>query len=116
MIGERLKKAREAKNFKQWVLAKMIGVSNSEISQYETNKKFPRKDKLLKLLDALEVSADYILGRDTGVTCNDTSYIIYLSQKEIEIVMTLRKYENLYELLSSDRMGDIIKKWAAKYN
>lgn len=114
MIGQRLKWARQRKNLKQNVLGQMVGVSASAISQYEQNKKFPRKDVFLKLLNILEVSPEYILGHDACVATNDTNYTIFLSKKDIEIINTIKKYPKLYNLLSSERTDDIIKYWASK--
>ena len=115
MIGERLRKARENKGLKQSVLAHLIDVTTSQISQYETNRKFPRKEKLCRLLDVLDVSADYILGRDKSVVSNDTDYIIHLSSKDLEILSKIKEYEKLYYVLCSEGMEDVIKDWARRF-
>ena len=115
MIGERLKKARKNKGLKQSVLAHLVGVAASEISQYETGRKFPKKDHLCTLLDVLDVSADYILGRDESVISNNTDYIIHLSSKDLEILSKIKHYKKLYYVLCSERMEDIIREWARRF-
>ena len=116
MIGERLKKARKAKGLKQSVLGSLIGVSPSEISQYENNKKFPRRAKLFKLMKVLEISSDYIFGTEVCVTSSNTDYVVYLSFKELQILSEIKKYKNLYHILCSERMEDAIYSFAKKFN
>lgn len=116
MTGERFREARKAKGYKQDVLGYMIGVSGAEISNYENDKKFPPKDKFCKLLDALDVSADYILERETSVASNDTDYIVHLPKRDLEMLSKISEYKELHDVLTSDRGDDIIKKWASKFS
>ena len=116
MIGERLRKARKAKGLKQSVLGHLIGVSPSEISQYENNKKFPRRDKLFKIMEVLEISSDYIFGTEVGVANNNTNYIVYLSSKDLQILSEIKKYKKLYHILCSERIEDAIYSWAKRFD
>ena len=43
-------------------LAKKVGVSPEMITQYYTTKKLPKLDTFTRLCEALNVSADYLLG------------------------------------------------------
>lgn len=43
-------------------IAQKIGVSPEMVTQYKTTKKLPKLDTFKKLCEALDVSADYILG------------------------------------------------------
>jgi transcriptional regulator with XRE-family HTH domain len=47
----------------QYQLARIAGLSESWISHFETGKRKPSVGNLIKLADALGVSADYLLGR-----------------------------------------------------
>lgn len=43
-------------------LAKNVGISPEMITQYYTTKKLPKLDTFTRLCEALNVSADYLLG------------------------------------------------------
>ncbi len=43
-------------------LAKKVGISPEMITQYYTTKKLPKLDTFTRLCEALNVSADYLLG------------------------------------------------------
>ena len=100
---------------KQSTLGAMVGVSGSFISQCETGRKFPRLDVFVKIVDALNVSPNYILGREISVTSHDTEYTVFLSKKDLEIISKIKEYQGLYKVLSSDRTSDIVSSWAGKF-
>ncbi len=115
MIGQRLKQARLNLGLKQSALGAIVGVSASFISQCESGRKFPRLDVFLKIVDALNVSPNYVLGREVSVAARDTEYTVFLSMKDLEILEKIREYKSLYTVLSSDRTSDIISSWAHKF-
>lgn len=115
MFGERLKQARLKCGLKQSALGAIVGVSASFISQCESGRKFPRLDVFLKIVDALNVSPNYILGREIGVASRDTNYTVYLSKKDLEIISKIKENKSLYTVLSSDRTNDVINIWASKF-
>ncbi len=114
MIGERLKQERLKAGLTQKVVGLEVGVTASQISQIEKGKKSPSLDVFLKMADLFNVSPEYILGRDRGVASDDTDYIVRIPSKDLEILSTIREYENLYMLLSSDRMEDVIASWSRR--
>ena len=63
-FGLRLKHLREERRWSQKDLGKAVGVSNVSISGYESGNRFPDTETLTRIADALEVSTDYLLGRD----------------------------------------------------
>lgn len=62
-FGERLKKARNAKNLSQQALADIIGKSLNTVGLYERGLRQPSLETLCLLADTLEVSVDYLLAR-----------------------------------------------------
>ena len=62
-----IKKLREAKNIKQYELAKEMGVIRQTISALECGSTNPSVDLLKKLADYFEVTTDEILGRETKI-------------------------------------------------
>ena len=68
-IGRRLKEARIAKNMTQEDLASAVGVTKGAIGNYETEVSSPKEPILIKLMEVLNVDAnflyqDYMLKQD----------------------------------------------------
>ena len=61
-FAEKLRQAREQKRMTQEELSEIIGIHFSSISNYETGRSMPTSFILKRMCDALDVSADYLLG------------------------------------------------------
>ena len=62
-IGERVKAAREKRGIRQAELARMLGCSVNALSMLEHNTiSDPRASRIIGIAEALQVSADYLLG------------------------------------------------------
>ena len=61
-FGEKLKNCRKNLSLSQKELGQKIGVAESTVSLYESNKRFPDADTLKKIATLLSVSIDYLLG------------------------------------------------------
>lgn len=67
IFGERLRKKRESKNLTQTELASILGYKNyTTVSKWESGDSLPRGKELKKLVEIFNVSADYLLGLQTG--------------------------------------------------
>ena len=64
LFEERLLSARRNRGMSQEALAEKIGVSRQAVSKWETGDAQPDYAKLVALADALEISLDYLCGRD----------------------------------------------------
>lgn len=62
-MGNRIKKLREEVGWRQEDLAKKLDVGKSTVGEWETGKKTPRPDKLIKLAEIFNTSIDYLLGK-----------------------------------------------------
>ena len=60
-----LKEARETNKLSQKYVAATVGVSAPTVSEWESGKKTPTVENLLKLSDLYGVTVDYLLGRST---------------------------------------------------
>lgn len=60
-MGVRINSARKIRGFKQNQLAKMLGISNVYLSEIERGVKAPSWDVFVKIVEGLDVSADYLL-------------------------------------------------------
>lgn len=84
MFAARLKTLRKSQNLSQIEFAKLLSVSSGAVAMWETEKREPDKEMLIRLADFFGVTVDYLLGRDNTPTLN-------LSAQE----------QQLYELLKS---------------
>lgn len=64
-FGERLRKARDHKGLSQSDLAQKAGFQPSAIAHFESDRRAPSFDNLRRLADALAVTIDFLLGRET---------------------------------------------------
>ena len=62
-MGERIRMLRETKHLKQSELAEIIGNDSNTISRWEHNKIGIGSAYIMKLAQALDTSADYLLGK-----------------------------------------------------
>ena len=102
MLGQIIKEARLAKGLSQEQLGKLIGVSKVAICWYEGNSRTPTLENFEKLLDALDLSADYLLGREVNAVSEDSSYTVKIAKKDLEIISELKKHKDVYSKLYDD--------------
>ena len=86
-VGQRIKSAREAKNFTQEELAALVNLSPTHVSVIERGLKVTKLDTFVAIANALDVSADTLLidvvaHSVTGVTNELTEKIEKLPIKE----------------------------------
>ena len=67
-FSDNLKKAREIKGLSQTELAKRSGLQPSAVSHFETGRRAPSFDNLKRLADTLEVTTDFLIGREIDPT------------------------------------------------
>ena len=68
-LGDRIRKARGWCGLSQAALARRIGVSSTTMNKIEGgNTPDPRASRITAMADALDVSADYLLGRTVETT------------------------------------------------
>ena len=68
-MGDRIRETRKRLNLTQEQLAESLDISVNYISEIERSLKHPSLQVFIKLIEVLDVSADYLL-RDTVSTCN----------------------------------------------
>lgn len=67
-FGNRLRQLRKAKGLTQAELAKLLSIGESTISFYESGKRQPDYETLIRIADLFNVSVDYLLGRTDDTT------------------------------------------------
>ena len=64
-IGEKIKAARIAARMTQADLAKILGVAYQNIGQWESGKRNPKLDTIIKIAEALGVRIEDLMGLET---------------------------------------------------
>lgn len=65
IVSERIKQARKNNKLTQEELAKKVNITKATISNYENGYSSPSNEMLVDLSDVLNVTTDYLLGRDS---------------------------------------------------
>lgn len=64
IFGDNIKRLRKNKGLKQQELEEILGIKRNSYSDWENGKTEPRFENLVKLADLLDVSLDWLFGRD----------------------------------------------------
>ena len=70
-LGERLAQTRQARGINQREMAKLLGVTQSMVSDYENGTLRLHGELIIKLCEVLKVSSDEILGIQKEKASND---------------------------------------------
>ena len=79
ILGYRLRELRKENKLSQEKLGKILGVSKVSVSGYESGNRIPSLEILNKILNFFDVSADYLLGREIDMVCEDGKLSITVS-------------------------------------
>ncbi|MEK3688808.1 helix-turn-helix domain-containing protein [Paenibacillus sp. FSL R10-2736] len=93
LISKRIKKLRIQNGLTQSQLGDAIGVTKVSISGYESKKRIPDVNTLIRLADYFEVSVDFLIGREGGAYIKDLlkedrSPYIFFGQNNLEEITT----------------------------
>lgn len=103
LIGERIKKARLNKGLTQEELGALLDVTKVSVCGYEKGNRTPTMEVLLKLVEVLNVSIDYLIGNDVKVLNEDSvPYEVKIAKEDLEIIKELKNNRELYNKLCSD--------------
>ena len=85
----RLRDLREDRDLRQIDVSKAIGIDQRTLSNYETGKTNPDSFAIIKLCDFYNVSADYLLGRESNTSATTDEIVTRLEkiQEEISLIM-----------------------------
>jgi len=61
LLGKRIREQREAQNLNQEQFAELVGIGNIHLSEIERGKKNPSMDAFIRIVNALDIPADYLL-------------------------------------------------------
>lgn len=94
-LGERIRRLRLERNWKQDLVAKRLNVNVNAISRYEGDLREPSLDMLYRMADLFRVSTDYLLGK----TDKRTPDVSGLTDEEAALVQEIIDLLNSYKRL-----------------
>jgi HTH-type transcriptional regulator, competence development regulator len=110
ILGNRLKLLREKFNYSQKRVADSIGISNVQLSRYESGDRNPDPELIAKLADFYDVTTDYLHGR-TDEKAN-SKHKIFISHKQDDTYDSLAEINKLVERYGIEQMGFFdIEEW-----
>ena len=113
IIGSRIKEERIKRGLSQQQLGDLLDVTKVSVCGYETGTRTPTMETFMKLIEVLDMSPDYLLGRDINVISEEEEkYVKKMSKIDLQIIDEIKKYPNLYKKLSND----LIKFMIMTYN
>ena len=108
ILGKRLKYLREKFNYSQKKVAEAIGISNVQLSRYESGDRNPDPELIAAFADFYGVTTDYILGR----TDDPQGYAPETDMDDIKELNTIVKINELIKEYGIEQMGFFdIEKW-----
>lgn len=103
IVGNRIREERLKRKMSQQQLGDLLGVTKVSVCGYESGTRTPTMETFLKLIDILDLSPDYILGRDISVVCEEEEpYVEKVAKYDIEIIREIKKHPKLYNKLCAD--------------
>ena len=95
-MGQRIMVRRKTLRMTQEELAEKLGVSTQMISNLELGKKAIRPENLVRVCDALELSADFVLTGTNTKTAVDViaEKLVQLTTEELQMVNDMIDYMN----------------------
>lgn len=100
-IGERIIKLREKRSWSQRELARRIDINVSVMNRIESGERPVKDQELLKLSNVLEVSTDYLLGKEDND--NDNLFFFDMDGLSVEEIQDIKEHIEYVKWKSSQR-------------
>lgn len=96
-LGERMKLRRTVLNLTQDEVAVKVGKTQKQIWQYESGRAMPNAEALGKLAQALDTSADWLLGLtdDVAIPIRGVDELTATEREVLEMLRAMRPSERL---------------------
>ena len=98
LIGSRINSALSLRRMKQKELARILGVTDNTVSYYVSGARTPNAEQIIAIANALDVSADYLLGISktksetliasevTGLSYESVSYLLAIKTEDSDLL------------------------------
>lgn len=112
-IGERIKFLRKQNNWTVQQLAELINKTKGNVSSYENDKYEPSAQTIIKICEQFNVSADWLLTGEEGVSIseqnNDNSFH-ELTEEEKSLILSFRQFDELDKELVKNTVDSLLKR------
>lgn len=108
-LGERLKELRENLHLSQKVAASHFGITNFQLSRYETGKANPDPELIAEFAKFYEVSSDYLLGLSSVKNPRKRSENPFLNDLSQVSKEDLEELEEYFQLMQRRKKKHISK-------
>lgn len=95
-LGVKIKEFRTARQWTQKDLAEKLGLAKSTVSLYETNRREPETEILVKMANLFQVSVDELLGNDPPG--KEPKVVLYGSDGKLVDISELSQEDQTYIL------------------
>lgn len=112
MFSEMIKKIRKANGLTQVEFASIFNISNGTIAMWETNKRQPDYDMVVKIANYFNVSIDYLLGRADVPNQNN----IELNNKQENKVTLIGRGGRYFSYNISEQDIELVKQFLEKFD
>ncbi len=122
IIGQHIKEMRLKKGLTQKQFADSIGITGASVMNYEKGVKLPPLDTILKMSKVLEVSLDWICGRDNDTLMNppktyaDILRGLVMATRGVRSSIYESEYDNAESEVSVSYSDEAIKSIIIKWN
>lgn len=105
MLGDRIRELRKNKRMTQEEFGKALGVASNTISYWESNKKKPDYDTIIKIAKLFNVSTDYLF----GINGEDVGNIEKLKSALNDVGIMVGSDLSIAELQQALKIVDLLK-------
>lgn len=106
-FGKRLKGARRRAFFKQEQLAEAIGTTKHQISKYEHDKVMPDLTTVIKIINALQVNPNYLLGIAPLARPFEVDFATAIQMASLKLDVA-KRYPKEFEEMFKVKAADVI--------
>ena len=102
ILGYRLRELRKDNNMSQEELGNLLGVTKVSVSGYENGTRIPSMEVLIAMLNVFKISADYLLGRELDVICENEEGTALMSRDDVNIIRELKLHPKIYNSMANN--------------
>lgn len=95
ILGARIKQLREKNNLSQKQLAEQLGITNVQLSRYESGGRKPDPDTITTIAAFFGVMTDYLLGRHDKIYDPQE---LYITEEDRQLIQVLKKHPEFRQI------------------
>lgn len=115
VLGSRMKDLREQQDTSQKQLAEQLGMTNVQLSRYESGDRKPDPDTIARIAEFFQVTTDFLLGAESSIRDPKTAYLTAPEQILLEKIKQFPELEKVFREVSQapdHKKRAFIKMWS----